>query len=151
MKYSALLIGFLLCFAGCKKTDNNALFYDSSSIIINAGFYCGWGAGADSLFISRSEIKYLYYVPAESMLPKIIRSRSVPDTEWINIVNSIDLKDFIKLKYNSCNVCVDGCDEWISVQTDQISHQIRFSKGLRIDTIYKLQNKIEQLRSEFGR
>jgi hypothetical protein len=136
---------------GCKKSENNFSSKDNSSLKIIAGFMCGWGTGEDSLYISKTSIKYVYYFPATSMLPQINKTRSVQDTEWVNIVNSIDLNEFVKLNYNSCNICVDGCDEWISIQTNQVSHQIRFSKGIKIDSIYKLQNKIAQLRSEFNR
>lgn len=147
----AFLIFFPIGFISCRKADNIPIPNDDSSLKINAGFYCGWGAGADSLYISKSSIKYLYFVPSESMQPKINKSRSVSDTEWVSILNSVNLDDFLKLNYNSCNICVDGCDEWISIHTDHTFHQIRFTMGLRIDTIVKLQNKIAQLRSEFGR
>lgn len=136
---------------GCKKSENDFSSKDNSSLKIIAGFMCGWGTGEDSLYISKTSIKYVYYIPATSMLPQINKTRSVQDTEWVNIVNSIDLNEFVKLNYNSCNICVDGCDEWISIQNNQGSHQIRFSKGIKIDSIYKLQNKIAQLRSEFSR
>lgn len=136
---------------GCKKSINDFSSKDNSSLQIIAGFMCGWGTGEDSLYISKTSIKYVYYIPATTMLPQINKTRSVQDTEWINIVNSIDLNEFVKLNYNSCNICVDGCDEWISIQNNQVSHQIRFSKGIKIDSIYKLQNKIAQLRSEFSR
>jgi hypothetical protein len=143
-----LLFTGLVC---CKKSENDLSSKGNSSLKIIAGFICGWGTGEDSLYISKTSIKYVYYIPATSMLPQINKTRSVQDTEWVNIVNSIDLNEFVKLNYNSCNICVDGCDEWISIQNNQISHQIRFSKGMKIDSIYKLQQRIARLRSEFSR
>lgn len=44
---------------------------------------------------------------------------------------------------------MDDCDEWISINDDQISHEIRFAKGFNIDSISKLQNRLAQLRAEF--
>jgi hypothetical protein len=149
MKYF-LLLTFLLIFpTGCKKSDHDPFLKDSSSLRIDAGFACGWGTGADSLIITKSSIKYLYWIPAESLQPIINKTRSVSDTEWTSIVNSVNLNDFQLLNYNSCNICVDGCDEWIAIKTDQMSHQIRFAKGLKLDSIKTLQNKLDQLRSEF--
>ena len=112
---------------------------------------CGWGSGEDSLYISNTVIKYVYYVPARSMLPKIKKTRATTDNEWANILNSLDLSNFVKLDYNSCNICVDGCDEWILIQDDQMSHQIRFGLGLKIDAISDLQTMLANFRSEFNR
>lgn len=146
MKKSFLL--FMIFFSvlvSCKRSDEN------SNLTIEAGFVCGWGSGTDSLDISKSLIKYVYYVPGKSLLPQISISRSVPNSEWVEILNTVNIDDFVKLDYNSCNICVDGCDEWISIQNDQISHKIRFSKGQQIDAIGKLQTKLAQLRSEFSK
>jgi hypothetical protein len=140
--YPVLLIVILL--TSCQKSDDN------DDLIISAGFACGWGTGVDSLDISKSEIQYVYYVPAESMQPKIKGSRSITETEWYEITSAVKIDEFLKLDYNSCNICVDGCDEWISIQSDQISHSIRFSKGLKIENLEKLQNIIASIRSEFN-
>ncbi len=151
MRYSVLLILFFVFLPGCKKSENNSILKDASSLIINAGFECGWGTGSDSLIITRSAIKYLYFVPAVSMVPTIKKSRNVSDNEWEDILNAINPNDFQKLDFNSCNICVDGCDEWISVKTDHFSHQIRFAAGLKIESITKLQDILAQLRSEFNK
>jgi hypothetical protein len=123
----------------------------NSDLIIKAGFMCGWGSGEDSLEISQTKIKYVYYIPAQSSIPIINKSRSVPESEWTEILNDVNLDYFVKLNYQSCNICVDGCDEWISIQDDKISHNIRFGKGLQIDTINRLQNKLAELRAEFSK
>ena len=84
---------------------------------------CGWGAGEDSLYISNTVIKYVYSVPAQSGLPKINKTRTTTEAEWVIILNSLDLNNFVKLDYNSCNICVDGCDEWIKIQDDGVKNQ----------------------------
>jgi hypothetical protein len=142
-----MIIPFLI---SCNKSDeNDKSDYIYSDLIIKAGFMCGWGAGEDSLEISGSGIKYIYYVPAQSQLPKIKVSRSLTDSEWINIQNAIDIDEFLNLNYNACNICVDGCDEWISVQNKQVNHQIRYSRGLQIESIKKLQDLIAAFKAEF--
>jgi len=148
---SFFLITLFLFFAACKKptvlTESDQTI--DSGLIIKAGFVCGWGSGTDSLEISQTTIKYEYYIPAQSYVPIINKSRSVSDNEWKEIVNAINIDGFFRLNYQSCNVCVDGCDEWIFIQNGKVSHKITFGKGLEIDTISKLQNKLTELRREF--
>jgi hypothetical protein len=131
---------------GCKKSELTS----NSDLIIKSGFMCGWGSGEDSLEISQTTIKYVYYIPSQSRVPIINKSRAVTESEWKQILEIVNLDDFVKLKYQSCNICVDGCDEWISIEDDEISHNIRFGKGSQIDTISRLQNKLAELRAEFN-
>jgi len=146
------VICLVACLGGCEKPEHKSnINKEESPLKIRAGFMCGWGTGEDSLYISNTVIKYVYYVPAESRLPKINKTRTTTEAEWDNILNSIDLNNFVKLDYNSCNICVDGCDEWIKIQNDQISHQIRFGLGSKIDSISDLQTILAQFRSEFNR
>jgi hypothetical protein len=141
----------LTCLGGCDKSEKPNINSEESSLKIRAGYMCGWGAGEDSLYISSIVIKYVYSVPAQASFPKINKTRPTTAAEWTNILNSLDLNTFVKLDYNSCNICVDGCDEWIKIQDDQISHQIRFGMGLKIDSISDLQIILAQIRSEFNR
>jgi hypothetical protein len=120
-------------------------------MVIKAGFMCGWGSGEDSLIISNTMIKYVYYVPAKSHVPEINKTRFTTTTDWTNITNAVNIDNFLKLNYNTCNVCVDGCDEWISIENGSVSHQIRFGLGLEIDSIKPLQDLLAQFRSEFRR
>jgi len=150
MRKPLLLITlFSFCLSACYKTEDNTTVKDNPSLIIKAGFACGWGSGEDSLVISSTLIKYIYSVPARSQIPEISKTRVTSTTEWNNILNSVNVRDFSNLHYNSCIICVDGCDEWISVKSDSISHQIRFGLGLKIDSIKQLQNILAQLRTEF--
>jgi hypothetical protein len=140
-----------VCLAGCEKQKEYNINREESTLKIRAGFMCGWGTGEDSLYISNSVIKYVYSIPAQSNIPKINKTRATTDDEWVNILNSLDLDNFLKLNYNSCNICVDGCDEWIKIQDDRVSHQIRFGLGAKIDSISNLQTLLAQYRSEFKR
>jgi hypothetical protein len=150
MKNHLLLITLIsFCLLACKKQEDNTTIKKNPSLIIKAGFMCGWGSGEDSLIISSTLIKYVYSVPAKSHIPEINKTRVTSTSEWNNILNSINVSNFLNLNYNSCNICVDGCDEWISIKNDSISHQIRFGLGFKIDSIKQLQNILSQLRSEF--
>jgi hypothetical protein len=94
-----LLIILLLSFLplNCSKTENNPIIKDNASLVIKAGYMCGWGSA----------------------------------------------------NYNACNICVDGCDEWISIKNNSVSHQIRFGLGQKIDSKKPLQDLLAELRSEF--
>lgn len=150
MKYRQLLV-FLFTFllVNCSKTEDNPMIKHNTSLVIKAGYMCGWGSGQDSLIISSNTIRYVYSVPARSQLPEINKERQTTAAEWNNILNSIDYTTFSKLNYNTCNICVDGCDEWITIKNSSVSHQIRFGLGLKIDSIKALQDLLAQLRSEF--
>jgi hypothetical protein len=142
--YVIVIILFSLSW-GCKKADDN------SGLTINAGFACGWGAGEDSLEISRSEIRYVFYIPSKSGEALIRTSRNVTAIEWDEITEAINMDTFVKLNYNTCNICVDGCDEWISIENGTLSNSIRFTKGQDIETISLLQKKLAELRTEFNK
>jgi hypothetical protein len=150
MKISIYLTILLsVCLISCHKPDNISLNKENSSMVIKAGFSCGWGSGEDSLIISSKTIKYVYSVPAKSHDPEINQTRFTTTTDWQNITNAININNFLKLNYNTCNICVDGCDEWIYIKNDSVSHQIRFGLGLKIESIKPLQDILSQLRSEF--
>ena len=149
------LIFFLIipvALLSCIKTDLNIGSHKSTSsgLTVKAGFVCGWGSGTDSLEISSSEIKYSYYVPSSSSGAVIKKSRSVSETEWTEILTAVNKTEFARLDYQTCNVCVDGCDEWISVEQDTFSHKITFGKGFAIESISNLQSKLASLRAEFN-
>jgi hypothetical protein len=152
MKFSLFLIIPLSIFLiSCNKQENISLNTENSSMVIKAGFMCGWGSGEDSLIITSKLIKYVYSIPARSHVPEINQTRLTTTTEWKNITDAINISNFLKLNYNTCNICVDGCDEWISITNNSVSHQIRFGLGLKIDSIKQLQDILSQLRSEFRR
>ena len=138
------LIG-LISLVSCKKPE------DRTDLVINAGFMCGWGAGEDSINISETIVEYVFYVPRESALPHTRASRNLTESEWTEILNSFNTDDFMELEYNTCNICVDGCDEWISIKNDRLYHKIVFTKGQQIDAIKGLQDKLSLLREEFGK
>jgi hypothetical protein len=143
--YSLFLTASIAIY-GCKKSAGPP----SDDVKIKAGFMCGWGSGADSLEITRSTIRYVYYVPARSNLPVVKTSRGVSESEWNEIMNDLNLDEFTRLNYNTCNICVDGCDEWISIKDGELFHSIRFGKGTQIENISGLQNKLSMIRAEFA-
>jgi hypothetical protein len=108
-----LIILFSFCVVTCIKKEDNPTSKDNAALVIKAGYMCGWGSGQDSLIISSKMIQYVYSVPANSQIPEVNKARPTTPAEWNNILNSINFNNFLNLHYNSCNICVDGCDEWI--------------------------------------
>jgi hypothetical protein len=143
-----LYFTLVILLISCKTEDKIQSI--NTNLLIKAGYVCGWGSGTDSLKISKTGISYSFYIPSQSAKPQIMKSRSISDAEWSEILKCVRLDEFTRLNYNTCNVCFDGCDEWISMQSDQNFHKITFNKGLKIDTIGQLQLKIASLRSEFN-
>jgi hypothetical protein len=145
---SIVIISAGALFLSCEKSTVNQT--NDSQLVIKAGFDCGWGAGDETIEITKTSISYVLIVPSRSQQPKIDKKRSVSDSEWADIQDDISMNDFVKLDYHTCNICVDGCDEWISIQNNGTSHKITFDKGLKINTISKLQAKLAALRLEFN-
>ena len=118
-------------------------------LVIQAGFVCGWGSGTDSIQITPMAVHYRYFVPRESNQPKIDKTRALVKGEWEELVRVVNQQEFNRLNYNSCNVCFDGCDEWIEMKNGDSEHKITFPKGQSIESIGKLQDKLALYRSEF--
>lgn len=123
----------------------------AEGLVIQAGFVCGWGSGKDSIQITRSSIRYRYYVPRESGQPKIDKTRELTSVEWEELQGCVNWRDFVRLEYNTCNVCFDGCDEWIAMKEGAAEHKISFSQGQTIESIRILQDKMAQYRNELGK
>ena len=138
----------LLMSFGCKTVQTERT--DNTSLVVKAGYICGWGSGEDSITVSQKEIKYIYYIPRKSQQAQITKTRPTTDAEWSEISDAVNIENFVKLNYNTCNVCADGCDEWISIQKGKVSHKITFDKGAKIDSISKLQVQLAKLRAIFN-
>ena len=145
--YATILV-IACCLANsCTQEKLNILPY--ADLAIQTGTVCGWGAGTDSLKITKTQITYMFYIPRKSPTPQILKTRNVSAGEWEEIQSCVQYDEFTTLTWNTCDVCFDGCDEWILIQNGRQSHEIRFSKGMKIDKISRLQNRIAALRPEF--
>lgn len=148
MKHLVILFFVGSGILSCKNSSLDLI--DPSDLKIKAGYICGWGSGIDTLEIANQTVRYVYYIPRQSMQAQISKTRKLSDQEWAEIKKSINWSQFNLLSYKTCNVCFDGCDEWIAVQNGALSHQITFTRGLKIDTINALQAKLAQLKTELS-
>jgi len=132
-------------FCSCEKENHE------NGLKIEAGFVCGFGSGTDSIRISNSKINYVYYVPGNSPKAIIDTSMVISKSQWADMTKGIELKEFWLLDYNSCGLCVDGCDERIEIQNNGNSHAIRFPMGLEIDSIGHIQAILRYVRQSLNK
>ena len=151
MLLSLMIISFYACTTNPESHfgNNNSNF--QNDMTIKAGFTCGWGSGTDTIEISGDMIKYKYYVPRKSDEPQIINSRKISEMEWKEIISLFNLNEFEKLDIDECHTCYDGCDEWISIETEKISNKITYQKDISIESIKNLQKKLSALREELNK
>jgi hypothetical protein len=150
MKYIIFCITFLLSVPFTCNRQEPAAGVSDSATIITAGYVCGWGSGEDSLVITSDKVSYKFFVPASSSKPSVNISRTLTAAEQEAIKNAVDFPTFCQLEYNSCNVCADGCDEWIIIKHLNATHEIRYSKGQQINSVSALQAILLDFRKEFN-
>ena len=135
----------LFLFSGCTEENLNA----EDSIRIEFGSVCGWCAGEEKITVTESKVKYFREIPCGENAGKTELSRSYSSDDWDELVNSFDYDHFLTLGYNTCNVCVDGCDEFIIITKDGKTHEIRYNPGTEIEGIEGFQEKLEELLDGF--
>jgi len=133
----------------CEKDNpvNYAELYDR--LIIKYGTTCGWCGGADTLFISENVTVYKFYNPCYDN--DYQKNETTSKDEWNDLLATFNLEDFLEIDINTCYYCADGCDDWIYVQNDTVSHQIRygFRDSTEIKTIRPFVDKLESQRIKY--
>lgn len=136
----------IITFLGCKKSDN--INNSNSNFVIYSGVICQPFSGltVDTLQISQNGVRYVSYFQGSTWVLNKTKILSISSNEWTNIANSINIKGFEKLQYNACGRCSDGCDNWLKIKNDTMSHQIYYDAP--IDSLTKLQSYITQYRNQ---
>lgn len=134
-------ITFLLALVfvlSCSKDDELDV---DDSYVIEFETLCGWNIGNKFIFIEKGEIKYGSKVV-------FVKTKSLSSKAWKELIASFDINLFENLDYNTCNVCVDGCDEIIRITSDDNSHEIRYNPGDTIPGLEDLQKKLRAYMTE---
>jgi hypothetical protein len=121
----------VLTILSCNKETNDlpiSEFSADTGLIIKYGTYSGWCAGDDSLILSKNNLFYFKYSPCDINKNTIEYGLISPEDKE-ELVNALDFEEFNKIELNSCNVCVDGTDYWISVKDGLYNHKIRYGYG----------------------
>ena len=132
----------------CEK-DKPVTEKKSNDIQIAIGTACGWCGGNDSLLITNDKMYYNYNTPCDNK--HYVKTSITAPAEWNNLLDLIALNDFQEININTCNVCADGCDTWISITNASFSHKIRFgySDSAVLHQIQPFMTQLDSIRTQF--
>jgi len=131
---------FLLWAISCNKEK------DTTGMTVIGGAVCGWCGGLDSVIISEDRINYRWMNSCEHhAYSKIVHFQK---SDWDDLTALIDMDSFSSIHLKTCNVCVDGCDKWITIKNGSLSHTIRFGDqdSASICPVKPLARKLDSIR-----
>lgn len=138
---NAILIFLLLFSLACDQETTDS----QDDFIIEFGTVCGWCAGEELIKVSESGIKYTRTIPCGDDEGTTQRERSISAIEWEEIKASFDYAFFKELDYDECNVCADGCDEFIKITEFNSTNTISYSPGEQINGLEELKSLLNDL------
>jgi hypothetical protein len=121
------LIALVFVVWSCSEVKEDEL--EQSDLVIKTGTVCGWCSQNDTLIISGKTFRYVNFIQCSNTNPSVKKTGQLATTETELLLNELDFQEFKKLDLNSCNVCFDGCDDWISIKNGAETHTIRFSRN----------------------
>lgn len=98
-----------------------------SDLTIKTGTICGWCARNDTLSISGNSVRYVNFTQCDNSIPAIEKTAEIEAQTLDSLLMLLDYDEFKKIELNTCNVCFDGCDNWIEIHQGEESHYIRFT------------------------
>lgn len=84
-----------------------------SDLLIKTGTICGWCSQNDTLTIQGNSVRYVNYTQCNNAQPAVEKNGQLTSTELEALLSLLDFEELKKLDLNTCNVCFDGCDDWI--------------------------------------
>ncbi len=141
---SGLFIVVLMILNACEESEIPV----QEKYIIEFGSECGWCAGQEFIAISNSNIEYTRNIPCGEEKGTKKREREITQQEWNEISSSFDYTEFKTLDYNSCNVCVDGCDEIIKITENDSIYEIRYSFPNEVEETKDLRQILNKIMEE---
>ncbi len=128
MNFRNLCFLTMFCIISSCEKDRDEKEY-SQPFTLRAGTVCGWCSQNDTLEIKGNTVRYVNYIQCQNSSPSKEKNGKLFNSEIDNLLEKLDLNEFLKLEINSCNICVDGCDDWIYFENEATSHSIRFSRN----------------------
>lgn len=122
---------------------------ETSGLTIVGGSVCGPCAGTDSVIISDYRINYRNMNSCDHHAYSKVSHMG--KSEWDKLNAIIDFDEFNNIHLNTFNVCVDGCDKWITIRNGSYSHTIRFGNqdSAAVQPIKRLVDKVDSLREVY--
>jgi hypothetical protein len=102
---------------------------NDSDLIIKTGTVCGWCSVNDTLTITQNLVRYVNYANCSTNKPSVEKMGELNTAELDALLAKLDFAELKKLDLKSCNVCFDGCDDWISFSNGTENHYIRFTRN----------------------
>jgi len=124
-----LLIGVVFIVAFACIYDSVDDKSNDSDMIIKTGTICGWCSVNDTLTITRNSVRYVNYANCSTNKPSVEKIGEMNTAELDALLAKLDFAELKKLDLNSCNVCFDGCDDWIYFSNGTENHYIRFTRN----------------------
>lgn len=138
----ALLISFLI--SGCADTGLD----DTDNMTITYGTVCGWCAGEEFITLVPGRIDYRREIPCGENKGTTTKTKALSTAEWEALAGLFDYSHFASLDHNTCNVCVDGCDEIMRIENKGPAHEIRYSPSDKIEGMEPLRQKLRDYLEE---
>jgi hypothetical protein len=136
----------MILFTACSEDPvSDDAFNAGKDLVISSGFIAGWGAGCDSLIVCEDRFSYGY--GASFPEPESIdKEGEVLADDWSQLVSSLDFDTFSKIDINTCYVCADGADYWVTVRLYDQTHTIRYGQNEDdLATVAPVSDFLEQL------
>jgi hypothetical protein len=141
---TSLLLALIMI--SCEKTVDE----QSNDLQITMGSVCAWCASSDSIVITSDKMVYTTYSPCDTTNVKTQYETNAKD--WKELTNLLDFEEFEEIDINTCYVCADGCDTWITVKKGNNSHSIRYgyADSLTIQSIKPFVDKLDSVRNKLN-
>jgi hypothetical protein len=124
---------------------------NNSDVMIKTGTVCGWCTLNDTLTITQNSVRYVNYAKCSTNKPSIEKSGQITKIELDALLAKLDFAELKKLDLNTCNVCADGCDDWISFKKGTETHYIRFTRNdPKLQPIQAFIEQLYTLKSEYS-
>ena len=148
--FRATLFTLIVIFgiSSCKEDQIVAEKFQAKGVI-KSGTICGWCSLNDTLTISTNSLRYVNYTQCDNSRPAQEKIGQITPSEFENLLSNLDFEEFKKLDLNSCNVCFDGCDDWIFIDTGSESHYIRLTRNdPKLEPIQEFIDQINGIKSQ---
>jgi len=83
------------------------------------------------LTIRGNAVRYVNYTQCGNARPAVEKNGPISTSELEALLAKLDFQELKKLNLNSCNLCVDGCDDWIYFDNGTETHYIRLRQMIQ--------------------
>jgi hypothetical protein len=123
-----------------------------AGLVIKTGTVCGWCTVNDTLTITGINARYVNYTNCSTGNPIRVKTEQIESSEMDDLLAQLDIDELNKLDLNSCNVCVDGCDDWIFFEKGSESHYIRFGGNEpQLQPIQSFIDKLNAIKTQYSK